>query len=187
MTGALPVFDGHNDFLLRLLQNPSRRAELWLQGDGSGHLDLPRMRRGGFAGGFFAIYIPSPEAHDSLAYIAKMKVPPYLLPLGDLIGAAAAQPVALAMAGHLRWMERAAPDDFRVCTDVAGLRECLATGVISAIMHMEGPRPSAPIWMRCMCFTRWGCGLSGRSGRGRRCLATGCRSGFPARPIPARG
>ncbi len=144
MNEALPVFDGHNDFLLRLLQNPDRRDVLWLEGDGTGHLDLPRMRKGGFAGGFFAIYIPSPEAHDSLAYIAKMKVPPYLLPLGDLISAAQAQPVALAMAGHLRWMERVAPDDFKVCTDVAGLRDCFARGVISAIMHMEGAEAIGP-------------------------------------------
>ena len=29
MNEALPVFDGHNDFLLRLLQNPDRRDVLW--------------------------------------------------------------------------------------------------------------------------------------------------------------
>ncbi|MDZ4137059.1 MAG: membrane dipeptidase, partial [Paracoccaceae bacterium] len=104
-----PVFDGHNDFLLRLLHAPDRRADLWLTGEGKGHLDLPRMRAGGFAGGFFAIYIPSPTAHDAEDYQAIMDAPPYDLPLPDLIDAKSAQPVALAMAGHLLWMERAAP------------------------------------------------------------------------------
>ena len=33
-----------------------------LTGEGKGHLDLPRMKAGGFAGGFFAIYLPSPVA-----------------------------------------------------------------------------------------------------------------------------
>ena len=163
MTEELPVFDGHNDFLLRLWQNPALCEELWLRGDGGGHLDLPRMRKGGFAGGFFAIYIPSPEAHDSLAAVARMKVPPYLLPLGDLIGAKDAQPVALAMAGHLRWMERVAPDDFKVCTDVAGLRDCLARGVISAIMHMEGAEAIGPRSGRVACVSRHGAAV-GRAG-----------------------
>ncbi len=133
-----PVFDGHNDFLLRLWQDPANRSRIWLEGEGKGHLDLPRMRKGGFAGGFFAIYISSPHSDDGLDYMAAMENPPFLLPLPDLIGAAQAQPVALAMAGHLRWMERAAPQDFKVCTTAADLRDCLGRGVISAIMHMEG-------------------------------------------------
>ena len=41
------------------------------------------------------------------------------VPLPDLISAPIAQPTAMAMAGHLLWMERAAPDDFTVCTTAA--------------------------------------------------------------------
>lgn len=140
----IPIFDGHNDFLLRLLNAPDKRETIWLQGDGTGHLDLPRMKKGGFAGGFFAIYISSPEAHDSVDYMAAMENPPFSLPLGDLIDHEAAQPVALAMAGHLRWMERAAGGAFKVCTTLAELRGCLASGVVSGIMHMEGAEAIGP-------------------------------------------
>jgi membrane dipeptidase len=140
----IPVFDGHNDFLLRLLEHPDQREKLWLEEGREGHLDLPRMKKGGFAGGFFAIYISSPTAHDSLDYMQAMANPPYHLPLADLIGHKAAQPIALAMAGHLRWMERAAARHFKVCTTVAGLRDCLAKGVVSAIMHMEGAEAIDP-------------------------------------------
>lgn len=139
-----PIFDGHNDFLLRLLHNPARREAIWLKGDGTGHLDLPRMKAGGFAGGFFAIYITSPEAHDSLDHMSAMANPPFCLPFGDLIDHKTAQPIALAMAGHLAWMERSAPGQFKVCTTVAELRDCLAQGVISAIMHMEGAEAIGP-------------------------------------------
>ncbi len=138
------VFDGHNDFLLRLWQEPESREKIWLEGEGKGHLDLPRMRKGGFAGGFFAIYIPSPEAHDAPDYMTAMENPPFRLPLPELIDARTAQPIALAMAGHLRWMERAAPHDFKVCTTVAELRDCLSRGVISGIMHMEGAEAIGP-------------------------------------------
>ncbi|MDT8857929.1 dipeptidase [Paracoccaceae bacterium Fryx2] len=135
---TLPVFDGHNDFLLRLLRNPENRDRIWLTGEGDGHLDLPRMQRAGFAGGFFAIYIPSPMADDAPDFEAMMDAPPYDLPLPALIGADAAQLVALAMAAHLLWMERAAKGAFKICRTAAEVRDCVAKGVISAIMHMEG-------------------------------------------------
>ena len=144
MPARLPVFDGHNDILLRLLNNPGQRDAIWLTGEGKGHLDLPRMKAGGFAGGFFAIYIPSPQAHDAPDYDLVMDNPPYDMALPDLIGHHAAQPVAVAMAGHLRWMARASDGAFKLCTTVAELRDCLAKGVISGIMHMEGAEAIAP-------------------------------------------
>ncbi len=144
MTKPIPVFDGHNDFLLRLLRDPANRETIWLKGEGKGHMDLPRMRKGGFAGGFFAIYISSPEPHDSADRDAIMDAPPYDMPLDALIGHLAAQPVALAMAGHLMWMERAAPDDFKICRTAAELQHCFDTGKISAIMHFEGAEPIGP-------------------------------------------
>lgn len=132
----IPVFDGHNDFLLRLLRDPDNRQAIWNPGEGKGHLDLPRMRAGGFVGGFFAIYIPSPEAHDAPDFEAMMDAPPYDLPLPPLIGADRAQPVAMAMAGHLMWLERTG--DLTICRSVADIREAIAAGRIAAIMHMEG-------------------------------------------------
>lgn len=140
----IPVFDGHNDFLLRLLDHPDQREALWLTEGKEGHLDLPRMKKGGFAGGFFAIYIPSPIAHDAPDYMAAMENPPFALPLPALIDHHTAQPIALAKAGHLLWMERASGGAFKVCRTVAELRDCLARGVISAILHMEGAEPIDP-------------------------------------------
>ena len=144
MTALLPVFDGHNDILLRLLNNPSQRDAIWLTGEGKGHLDLPRMKASGFAGGFFAIYIPSPPVPDAPDYDLVMDNPPYDLTLPELIDHRSAQPVALAMAGHLAWMERASGGAFKLCTTVAELRDCLARGVISGIMHMEGAEAIGP-------------------------------------------
>lgn len=131
-----PVFDGHNDFLLRLLRNPANREAIWLTGEGQGHLDLPRMKAGGFVGGFFAVYIPSPKAHDAPDYEALMNNPPYDLPLPDLIGDAAAQPVAMAMVGHLLWMERTGA--LAICRSTADIRAAMDAGKIAAILHMEG-------------------------------------------------
>lgn len=144
MPDTLPIFDGHNDLLLRLHKAPARREEIWLTGEGKGHLDLPRMKAGQFAGGFFAVYIPSPETDEPIDYLALMDNPPFHLPLPDLIDATNAQPVALSMAGHLHWMERSSAGAFKVCTTVADLRECLAKGVISGILHLEGAEAIGP-------------------------------------------
>ncbi len=140
----IPVFDGHNDLLLRLLRAPDRREAIWLTGEWRGHLDLQRMLKGGFAGGFFAIYIPSPVTPNAPDFEAMMDNPPYEVPLPGLIGHEAAQPVALAMAAHLLWMERASGGRFKVCRSVSEIRACLSGGVIAGIMHMEGAEAIDP-------------------------------------------
>lgn len=141
---TLPLIDGHNDFLLRLLHDPQNRDAIWLRGNGKGHLDLQRMQTAHFAGGFFAIYIPSPTLPDQPDFEAMFDNPPYSLPLPDLIDHATAQPTAFAMAGHLLAMERLAPNAFRVCTTVAEIETCMANGIIFGIMHLEGAEAIDP-------------------------------------------
>ncbi len=142
MTDPTPFFDGHNDFLLRLYKAPEEREALWLGSTGTGHLDLKRMKEAGFAGGLFAIYVPSPS--QGLDYMALMSKAPFEVPLPDLMTAAMAQPIALAMAGHMHWMERAAPDDFAVCRSAAAVRETFGSGRIAGVMHMEGAEAIGP-------------------------------------------
>jgi membrane dipeptidase len=142
VSDPIPFFDGHNDFLLRLRNAPERRQELWLGSSGTGHLDLGRMKQAGFAGGLFAIYVPSPG--QGLDFIRAMRHPPYEAPLPPLMTAEAAQPVALAMAGLFHWMERAAPDDFAICRSAAAVRRTFGSGKIAGVMHMEGAEAIAP-------------------------------------------
>jgi membrane dipeptidase len=138
-----PVFDGHNDLLLRLHQAPDRRAEIFLTGEGKGHLDLPRMRAGGFAGGLFAIYVPSPH-DEGFDYLSAMNSPPYDLALPDLIGDAAAIGPAMHQAGLFHWMERASGGAFRACRTVAAIRAAVAGGAVAGVMHMEGAEAIGP-------------------------------------------
>jgi membrane dipeptidase len=60
----IPIFDGHNDVLLRLhLHGGADAVAAFLKGD-KGHLDLPKARKGGFAGGLFAIFVLSPKRKE---------------------------------------------------------------------------------------------------------------------------
>ena len=134
----IPVFDGHNDILLRLFLAPERREAIWKGCDRTGHLDLPRMRQGGFAGGMFAIYVPSPMDGDPVEVERRMDAPPYVLPLPAPVPLTTAQPMALAMAAHLMWMERASDGAFRICRTAAEIETARAEDVIAGVLHMEG-------------------------------------------------
>ncbi|MCU4653080.1 dipeptidase [Roseibacterium sp. SDUM158016] len=144
MTATIPFFDGHNDFLLRLMMTPAPREETWLGTGAMGHLDLARMKASGFAGGLFAIFVPPASGGPPPDFKALMANPPYDLPMPPEMTHAQAQPVALTMAGLLHWMERAAPQDFRVCRSVAEIRASMAAGRIAGVMHMEGAEAIGP-------------------------------------------
>ena len=144
MSAPTPVFDGHNDLLLRLHEAPERREAIWLGEEGGGHLDLPRMRSGGLMGGFFAIYVPSPKRAGGADPEALMDTPPYRLDTPEPIGPAEAEPVAMDMARHLLWMERASSGALRLCRGVDDLEGCLASGAVAAILHMEGAEAIGP-------------------------------------------
>jgi len=144
MTSPRPFFDGHNDFLLRLLKSPAPREETWLAATGAGHLDLARMKQAGFAGGLFAIFVPPASSGPPPDFAAMMADPPYTIAMPPAMDHASAQPVALAMAGLLHWMERAAPDDFAACRSVAQIRAAMASGRIAGVMHMEGAEAIGP-------------------------------------------
>lgn len=135
---TLPFFDGHNDFLLRLMMSPTPRETTWLGSDRKGHLDLPRMKESGFAGGLFAIFVPPISGGPPPDFTKLMANPPYELPLPPLMTHDSAQPMALTMAGLLHWMERAAPDDFKVCRTASEIRSAISENTIAGVMHMEG-------------------------------------------------
>jgi len=144
VTAPVPFFDGHNDFLLRLMKTPAAREETWLGAGGRGHLDLARMKASGFAGGLFAIFVPPASSGPPPNFKVLMAEPPYALPVPPEMTHAEAQHDALTMAGLLHWMERAAPGDFRVCRSVTEIRAAMEEGVIAGVMHMEGAEAIGP-------------------------------------------
>ncbi|MCF6320534.1 MAG: dipeptidase [Rhizobiaceae bacterium] len=131
------IFDGHNDILLRLYKMGEKHVHRkFLNGDNKGHLDLPRMRKGGFGGGFFAIYIPSDLSLEEL--IAEMSKPRYDVALPAEIPFKEALPVAVKQAAILARIERESEGAVKICHNARQIRQCLNTGVLAVIMHIEG-------------------------------------------------
>ncbi len=109
------IVDGHNDLVLHR----------W-RGEPTMHLDLDAARDAGFAGGFFALYVPSPRVDDPPSV-------PYALPLPDAIPFETAAQVAEELYAELERLPVAratSADDFR-------------PGRVTAIVHMEGAEPIA--------------------------------------------
>ncbi|MCQ0971584.1 dipeptidase [Paracoccus sp. TK19116] len=132
----IPVFDGHNDFLQRMVAAGPNASDLWLNGDGTGHLDLPRMQAGGMVGGFFAIWVPMPEGLNDGRAVEIMQNPPFAMPLPDAADVAEAVGHAFAQASKLVAMERTGT--VRIVRSAADIRAAIDEGKIAAILHMEG-------------------------------------------------
>src|SRR5215212_11214623 len=125
---AFPVvFDGHNDVLNRLGGPDGGRPGVFFERGEGGHLDLPRAREGGFGGGFFAVWIPSPQTPERTS----RGLPPAL-------DAAYALRRSMAATAMLFRIEDRSDGKFRVVHTVAELQRCLDEEVMAAVLHLEG-------------------------------------------------
>jgi hypothetical protein len=122
----VPVFDGHNDVLLRLwMKKQGDPVADFLNGETGGHLDLPRMIKGGFQGGFFAIFAPSPEDAD-LDDDEDMNPPP-----ANQVGQFGALNATIGLASILVRIEERSEGRFTVCRTAAEIRDAVAQGKIA--------------------------------------------------------
>lgn len=133
---AVPFFDGHNDVLLRLLtdfkQGPARK---FIAGNDRTHIDLPRARSGGFVGGLFAVFAPSPERFDFEEYQSEKG---YNVPMPPPLPIELAQKATLGMFELLQEIERQSEKRIRICRSAADLRDARAKDQIAAVLHIEG-------------------------------------------------
>lgn len=141
MTSTIPVFDGHNDVLLRLYRAGLAGAEeRFLLGDKTTQIDLPRARAGGFVGGLFALYVPSRSGLDLKA----LRGDTYALPLPAGVDLGYAQTTILGMASLLLRIERQSEGAVAVCRDTAAIRRAMADGALAVVMHIEGAEAIDP-------------------------------------------
>jgi membrane dipeptidase len=130
------IFDGHNDVLLRLWRNRKDGVDPvveFTQGTTAGHIDGPRAKQGGLAGGLCAIYIPSP--HD-FSLQEPDAAGHYVTPLDPPLDRQWSLDIALEMASVAQRLDRAGA--WRLCRSTADIRRAMVDGVFAAVLHMEG-------------------------------------------------
>jgi membrane dipeptidase len=129
------VFDGHNDVLLRLWHNGKKGGDPvaeFVDGTAQGHIDVPRAKAGGLAGGLCAVYIPSgdlilQEPDENGHYVTPLAAPLQRQPSLDI----AMEKMAIAYR-----VERAG--GWKICRSTADIRKAMKEDIFAAVLHMEG-------------------------------------------------
>ncbi|HLJ80298.1 MAG TPA: dipeptidase [Ktedonobacterales bacterium] len=135
----LPIFDGHNDVLLSLyLPDRGGGRSFFARGE-HGHIDLPRAREGGLAGGFFAVFVPTePEKQRPWERDLTPTEGGYEMRLADAVGTDYALRTAMAVTASLFRLEAESAGQVKVVRTASELETCLGNGVLAAILHFEG-------------------------------------------------
>lgn len=131
-----PVFDGHNDTLTYLFRSPERS---FLQENSQGHIDLPRARKGGFMGGFFAIFPRSTSQQGQK---------PGTSPTGErsfpALDTQQAHQFTLSVMAYLFRLEKEAEGQIKVVRTGEELAWCLQNDILATVLHFEGAEAIDP-------------------------------------------
>lgn len=135
----VPIFDGHNDVLLRLYRRGGADApQAFLEGASKGQLDLPKAQQGGFAGGLFAMFVPSTDRAKSPDGEALSLSIDIGAPLPPDVELRPAQNVVFGLLSLLLRIERESQGRVRLCRDIDDIHLCLSDGALAAVLHLEG-------------------------------------------------
>lgn len=132
MTKQIPVFDGHNDVLLRLYKSTSADSVAdFLNGEAAGHIDLKKAHAGSFAGGLFALFSPSARAAGPRPTGGDVPLPPPLTM--DEARVSVIGELAIAVK-----IERASNGAVAICRNVTDIKSAMARGALALVVHIEG-------------------------------------------------
>ncbi len=128
------VFDGHNDTLLKLeLLGCSPDSTEFFDGFPAAHIDLPRANASGFAGGFFAMWVPSTLENTNFSSFD---------PRDSVNFAEITQPDALRfthrMLSRALRLEKASNGKVKIVRNSKDIRAAADNGQMAMLIHIEG-------------------------------------------------
>ncbi|MDX1436715.1 MAG: dipeptidase, partial [Anaerolineales bacterium] len=129
------VFDGHNDTVLNLHQKERGQGRNFFEESQIGHIDLPRARKGGLGGGFFAMFAPT-EKRDPGAWPTDELQP--------TVDPDHALKYTISLAARFLNLVREAGGQVALVKTADDLEACLRDGVLAMVMHIEGAEAIDP-------------------------------------------
>ena len=133
VTGLIPIFDGHNDTVMSLR---STGRDFRDRSD-EGHVDLPRAREGGLAGGMFAIFVSDPGEWPG-------GDPPGVISPSPELTQEYAEHYAIQELARLRRIAANPDGQVAIVTTAADLQRCIDDGTFAIEIHMEGAEAIDP-------------------------------------------
>jgi membrane dipeptidase len=141
----VPIFDGHNDVLLRLFRRGGADGPTaFLEGEAKGQLDLPMARQGGFAGGLFAVFVPTADGSARSGPEPPAQDVGSDEPVRPAVELTPAQKVVFSMVSLLLRIERESQDRVRICRNVDDIRRSMKDGALAPVLHIEGAEAIDP-------------------------------------------
>ncbi len=134
-----PIIDGHNDTLQNVYLPDKAGSYSFFGHNETGHLDLIRAHKGGFGGGFFAMYVP-PEPGTWGPMDREITPAPqgWSARYAPRLDQAYALRYTFGLTASLFRLESESDGQLKVVRTTDELETCLKTGVIAAILHIEG-------------------------------------------------
>lgn len=174
------IFDGHNDTLTRLFPREGTPPQSIVDEGTEGHLDIPRARAAGLAGGFFALFVrPRPT-----------QGPDPVEPIRDDRGAWTSTPGpidhAWALEEILRLLDAvdsmfdAHTEQTRRCLHADDIRSSLEDDRLGILLHIEGAEMVSPDCRELPMLHARGIRSIGPVWSRPNCFASGIRFGWPS-------
>ncbi len=162
-SAPFPIFDGHNDILLKLLEEcPNDPAKAFFTPRKGQHIDLQSAQKGGFIGGLFAMFIP-PEDGKSF------RTPP---------SQEFARDYTMNMITLMRDIAAESDGQVQICRSVSDIRTAMAEAASPLFCTLKAQKRYCRTSPILKCFTKKACDLSALFGADQTLSRTAYHSSF---------
>ncbi len=138
----IPIFDGHNDTLTNIRNAEPESKRSFLEMSAAEHIDLPRARKGGLAGGFFAIFAGSPKWRMTrdpiLGDDGEAVEGAWSVPLPPKLPRRSAYPYTVSVMSDLFRLVEESDGEMSIVHTAAELERCIDEGIFAVVLHIEG-------------------------------------------------
>ncbi|MCH1572184.1 MAG: dipeptidase [Longimicrobiales bacterium] len=138
----IPIIDGHNDTLTRIRHAGPNERRAFLDRAEFGHLDLPRAREGGLAGGFFAVFTCTrgwEKRLEPLLDADGQRVPGgWSVPLPKRVDRRTSYHFTTSVISDLLRLIDASNGAMTLVRTATELQHAIDSGTFAVILHIEG-------------------------------------------------
>ena len=127
---TVPIFDGHNDTLLRLeMAERAGNPIAFFEGDDRVQIDFPKAKKGGLAGGLFAMFVPPYQDKSEKLDMSQRARP---IEQGEALNR------TLAMMAQAFRLARGSKSNVQICRSSLEIRMAMEDDAMALMLHIEG-------------------------------------------------